>query len=101
MAYYGDDGRLTIDEVAANSDINKIRSARAILEDAKASLNTLLSTATMYQGNTALSIQEKAQELLQKIDRLNSNLVDTESYIQSVVNKYQMIDLELKALMNQ
>ena len=46
MAYYDENGKITIDEAAANADIRRIETALAQLENSKNALNALLRQAS-------------------------------------------------------
>lgn len=100
MAYRDENGKITIDEIAAGEDIKKIESAQAILQNALQSLKAAMTEGTNSQGQTALAIYEKAQELTSQIQRLDRNLEETTNYIRHVLAVYQAKDQALKALMS-
>lgn len=101
MAYRDENGKITIDEVAAQADICKIESAQAILQDALQSLKAAQTEGANSQGQTAQAIHEKAQELISRIQRLDRNLEETTNYIRHVLAVYKAKDEALKALMSQ
>ena len=99
MAFVDENGRITMDEDAANADIANINAAQEVISDSRRLLQILSSEASGYSGNTALAITGKADELLAELNRLDQNLTDTAQYIHKVVEIYRQKDLELKAMM--
>ena len=73
MAYRDENGKITIDDVAAGEDIRKIERAQAIYD--------------------------KSQELINQIQRLDNNLEETTNYIRHVLAVYKAKDEMLKAIM--
>ena len=73
MAYRDENGKITIDDVAAGEDIRKIEQAQAIYD--------------------------KSQELINQIQRLDNNLEETTNYIRHVLAVYKAKDEMLKAIM--
>lgn len=100
MAYQDSAGNITIDEIAAQADKNRINQALASLENARNTVKILSETAATGQGKTSLAISEKSQELIVKIDEMISRLYETENFITSTVNYYQAIDEELRQNIN-
>ena len=99
MAFKDENGRITIDEDAANNDIVKIRAAQERLEESRKNLKALISNAQTCVGETAEAICNKGTEILFEINRLYENLSDTTQYIQRVISVYREKDRKLKALM--
>ena len=62
MAYYDFDGKITIDESAAERDILYIQVAKEILERAKNDVDRMATQAAEAQGEAAVALQEKAAE---------------------------------------
>lgn len=100
MSYQDSTGNITIDEIAAQTDKNRINQALASLENARNTVKILAETATVGQGKTCLAISEKSQELIVKIDEMISRLYETENFITNTVNYYQAIDEELRQNIN-
>ena len=98
MAYHDENGKLTIDEAAANRDIKRLREAANILKDSRASIRSLRQQSTDMQGLAAQAIQEKSTEMEKKLTQMIDKLEDTADYIQKVVKRYQKIDEDLKKL---
>lgn len=101
MAYHDENGKLTIDEVAANRDIRRLREAANILKDSRASIRSLRQQSTDMKGLSAQAIQEKSTEMERKLTQMIDKLEDTADYIQRVVKHYQKIDEDLKRLIEQ
>ena len=96
MAYYDENGNITIDEQAANADIRRIETAINRLNESKKALSALISQATEGQGQTTAAITEKAAELNGKIVDLVTRLNDTQDFIRRTVQHYQQVDAQLK-----
>lgn len=99
MAYIDENGKITIDELAAGEDIKKIEQAQSILQDATRSLKAAQTEGANSKGQTAQAIYEKAQELINQIQRLDSNLEETTNYIRHVLALYKAKDEYLRNLM--
>ena len=97
MAYRDENGKITIDDVAAGEDIRKIERAQAILQNALQSLRAAQTTNS--KGQTAQAIYDKSQELINQIQRLDNNLEETTNYIRHVLAVYKAKDEMLKAIM--
>lgn len=95
MAFYNASGQITIDEAAANKDINNIRQAVSKLEDSQNSLVRLFSAASTMQGQTGQAIVEQSGKLQSRIEALKTQLNRSASLIQSTVEKYREEDRQL------
>ena len=100
MAFKDANGRITIDEVAAQKDITSIRAAIQDLQTARDSLSELRYQAQSFSGKTAVSIEETSTLLISEYDKLITYLEETISTINTTVGKYQRIDEEVKNLIN-
>lgn len=97
MAFRDSSGMLTIDEYAAQADINKEAQAQAILQQVSRALITLEAEAGSYfKGETARAIAERAQDLGNRVQRLMSNLQSTQDYTRQVVNHYREVDRQVR-----
>lgn len=96
MAYRNMDGAITIDEDVALSDVRKMAEAEEILRNAAGKLKELISEMQEYQGETVNAILEKSLEMLARIEKLISNLEDTQSFTKRVVAHYQLVDQKCK-----
>lgn len=100
MALYDENGRITIDEVAAQRDVKKIREALSYLNESRRTINNLIQQATATQGETGSAIIEKAGELRGQIDALIARLNETESFINKTVAHYQRVDQQVKDIIS-
>ena len=98
-SYRDENGKITIDDVAAGEDIRKIERAQAILQNALQSLRAAQTEGANSKGQTAQAIYDKSQELINQIQRLDSNLEETTNYIRHVLAVYKAKDEMLKAIM--
>ena len=64
MAYKDENGKITIDDVAAGEDIRKIERAQSILQNALQSLRAAQTEGANSKGETAQAIYDKSQELI-------------------------------------
>ena len=96
MAYKDENGKITIDDVAAGEDIRKIERAQSILQNALQSLRAAQTEGANSKGETAQAIYDKSQELINQIQRLDSNLEETTNYIRHVLAVYKAKDEMLK-----
>ncbi len=64
MAYRDENGKITIDDVAAGEDIRKIERAQAILQNALQSLRAAQTEGANSKGQTAQAIYDKSCELI-------------------------------------
>ena len=99
MAYRDENGKITIDDVAAGEDIRKIERAQAILQNALQSRRAAQTEGAHSKGQTAQAIYDKSQELINQIQRLDNNLEETTNYIRHVLAVYKAKDEMLKAIM--
>ena len=97
MAYRDENGRITIDEAAANADIRKIAQAQDILHNALSGLRAAQAEAEGSKGQTAQAIYDKSQA----IQKLDGSLDETIHYIRHVIAVYKAKDEALKNMMSQ
>lgn len=100
MAFYDENGKITIDEVAAQADIRRIETAIASLNNSKKAINNLIQQATSEQGQTSSAIIEKATEMRNQIDSMIGRLSETASFISQTVSHYQWVDQKIKEEIN-
>ncbi len=101
MAYRDENGRITIDEQAAQKDIRRLREAANILKDSRASIRSLRQQSGDMQGLAVSAIQDKSLEMDKKLTEMIEKLEGTADYIQKVVRHYQKIDEDLKKIIQQ
>lgn len=100
MAFKDANGRITIDEVAAQKDIANIRAAIQDLQAAKDSLTEIKYQAQSFSGRTATGIEESMVQLMKEYDKMILQLNDTVETITNTVEKYKKIDQELRNYIN-
>ena len=88
MAYRDMNGKVMIDEAAAQADIRQERQAEQILRRAANALQAVQNESNSFQGETAAAIGERAEQLRRQILNLISDLEDTQNYTQRVVRRY-------------
>ncbi len=96
MAYRDMNGKVMIDEAAAQADIRQERQAEQILRRAANALQAVQNESNSFQGETAAAIGEKAEQLRRQILNLISDLEDTQNYTQRVVRRYWLLDQKWK-----
>lgn len=101
MAFRDSNGKITIDEVAAQKDINHINAAIQDLQAARDSLNEIMHQAQSFSGRTAVGMTECSARLIKEYDSLIRQLKGSADLIQNTVEKYKKIDEEVKNLINQ
>ena len=101
MAYHDLNGTITIDEVAAQADIQKEAAAVEILRQASVSLSNVIAECGSWQGETINALADKSSELQTQIASLISTLENCQSYTRNVVERYRQIDLQWKTIMQQ
>lgn len=100
MAFRDANGRITIDEVAAQRDIANFRAAIDHLRTADTLLTQMIGIASEFSGETGKAIVEACSELQNQIRSLISYSEQTTVSIDKVIRKYEQIDRELKELIN-
>ena len=100
MAFRDQNGKITIDEVAAQQDIQKLATAINALETARRSITHLIQQAENEQGETSIAVVEKATELKTEIEETISRLSETSDLIKKTVAQYQLIDQQIRDAIN-
>lgn len=98
MAYRDMNGKVMIDEAAAQADIRQERQAEQILRRAANALQAVQNESNSFQGETAAAIGERAEQLRRQILNLISDLEDTQNYTQRVVCRYWLLDQKWKQI---
>lgn len=98
MAFHNAGGQVTIDEAAANEDINNIRRAITKLEDSKRSIDKLKASAQSMRGQTGTAIEEQCSRLDSQIDGLIGRLNGSAFFIRQTVDKYREEDRHVAQL---
>ena len=92
MAYHDANGRITIDDAAANQDIARANAAKQCLSQVDSQLNLMLQQVDAFEGETAMALREKSMELLQRVRKMTAEIDEMVSYTRSVVARYKAID---------
>ena len=99
MAFHDLNGSITIDESAANNDIQREEQAIEILKEAVGALDNLMAQTESMQGLTPAAINGKAAEMKSLANQLIENLKKAQNYTRKVVKDYQEIDRQWAAVM--
>lgn len=100
MAFKDENGKITIDEIAAQNDIKSIEIAIERLEEARSSIVEIKYKSACFSGKTSVSITEASEQLIKKYDAVISQLKETKEKISSTVYKYQQIDSQMRDLID-
>ena len=100
MAFKDSNGKITINEIAAQKDISNIEAAIDDLKAARDSLNEIKYQAQSFQGKTAVAMEESSVLMVSKYNALIDQLETTKSLISETVEKYRKIDENLTKLIN-
>ena len=100
MAFKDANGRITIDEVAAQKDIASIRAAMEHLNTADVLLTQMIHTASEFSGETGKALIDACSELQKQIRSLNNFSENATIATDKTIKKYEQIDRELKELIN-
>lgn len=98
MAYCNENGVIMIDADAANRDIKRLQTAADKLKEVKRAFKDLQRQAENGQGETSRAIMEKAQEMINKINKVLVQISDSQAFIRRTVEKYREIDEYLRSL---
>ncbi len=96
MAYYDNNGRITIDENVAWQDVNRIQHAIEQLNFSKAAIDNLIKQTASEKGLTSRAIIGKATQLRKQTDDLINRLEETITIIIRTVRRYQEIDRRVR-----
>lgn len=96
MAYHDENGIITIDEVAAQGDVKKIKDICNALRDSQKTMRRIHEQSYEFKGKTATALAEISGQFVAKYESLIQELEDTSNYILATVKKYQRIDEQLK-----
>lgn len=96
MAFRDSDGKITIDEVAAEKDIKQLRLSKENMEMALKELQEILLQAEEFSGNTGNQIKDASVIMINDVKKSIEEIETTIGHIQMTVNKYQQIDKDMK-----
>ena len=97
MAYLDKNGLILIDDVAADSDVKKLKDAKAKLQTALNSIGNITTLNSELSGPTATAITETSQVLKSYLEIQIANIDTTIGNINGTVNKYKTIDSDLSS----
>ena len=97
MALYDQTGKITIDEVAARKDIEKLQQTSETLTEVYKSIELINSMVLEFDNLTNKNIIESCSALKRSINNLKEESSETSKYIDEIVKKYQRIDQQIKA----
>ena len=96
MAYKNQNGRITIDENAAQQDIKNFNRSINKINDAINTLEEMKSIATEFQGKTANTIIISCDSLIRDLRQLLNSNENNVNFIKSIITKYKNIDQQIK-----
>lgn len=99
-AYRDENGNITIDEAAANSDIRKLRQSLEKLKEASNAITQFTTQAENGEGSTTDAMIEKANAIMNKIKWVMNLIEEVIDLIQKAVAKYQELDQKIAAKMS-
>lgn len=96
MAFTDQNGKITIDENAAQQDIKNMAAAKESLTAAADYLKEAMALASELSGNTAAAIEDTTRQFIKQIEVTVAS-IDTASHnIETTVKTYQAMDSKLK-----
>lgn len=100
MALYDENGKITIDENAAQYDIQNLNRSIGSLNEALSIVAAVEARASQFKGETADALQSAASSIARKLRAMIEDTEESARYIRATVNKYQRIDAALKDQIN-
>lgn len=100
MAFRDENGRITIDEIAAQQDVRNLRAAVESMASVHGTLRQVDALASSFSGDTGAAIQEVALQLAARLQELMEQAQEAAGTIEATVAKYQAIDANLKETMD-
>ena len=96
MAYHDENGRITIDEQAANKDIKRLMESAQVLRTSRDAIVSLQRQAADMEGQISLAVIVKSQEMEKKLSQMIDKLEYTADYIRKTVRRYEILDEQIK-----
>lgn len=96
MAFRDENGKITIDEIAAQQDVRNLNRSKENLVSSVNYCKEILAIASEFSGSTGTVITESAIMLQKQIENAIQNIDVAVQNIDSTVKKYQAIDSELR-----
>ena len=91
---------IKIDEVAAKADISRINQEIPELQAPRAALVRVKEQGEATKGQTGKAIVEKANALINRIDKLIRSLRETSAEINVTVQQNQILDANIASFIN-
>lgn len=96
MAYHDANGRITIDELAAQRDIGLLKESAELLNEAENILRDVQVLVSETESPVTAKLQDAGEYLRKNVTQLTAAMQQLSTGIQKTVSKYQEIDRELK-----
>lgn len=96
MAFIDENGKITIDENAAERDVKNLLESKEHLSTALSVIKQIEVESGEFEGATGTALANTAQQLQAEIKKLLAQTEETICQIRYVVDKYQAIDASLK-----
>lgn len=96
MAYHDANGRITIDELAAQRDIGLLKESAELLNEAENILRDVQVLVSETESPVTVKLQDAGEYLRKNVTQLSDAMQQLSTGIQKTVSKYQEIDRELK-----
>lgn len=96
MAYHDANGRITIDELAAQRDIGLLKESAELLNEAENILRDVQVLVSETESPVTAKLQDAGEYLRKNVTQLSAAMQQLSTGIQKTVSKYQEIDRELK-----
>lgn len=100
MAFKDANGKITIDEVAAQKDIAQIEAAVEHFESSVDMLSQIINLSTSFSGETGKAIIETTLQIQKQVKSMIDYSLKTKNAIGYVVKKYEEIDKNLKNIID-
>ena len=101
MAFTDANGKITIDDVALNHDIQRLISSKNDLIKVKDELQTILNLNSSMLGPTADSINETTLHMLNSVNKNIDSIDDSVLFLKKILSTYEAIDRNNKTLTEQ
>lgn len=101
MALYDENGKITIDDIAAGEDVKRIKDAIAKIDETKAAIEQIKNQSETFSGEAASSMLETSQVLVNALRELEEQLEQQIKFINRTVERYKQLDAEVKNKINQ
>lgn len=96
MAFIDENGKITIDENAAERDIKNLMESKAHLINSLETMRQIEAESSDFVGETGAVLGNTSQQLQAQIQKLIDETDETINRIREVVRMYRAIDASLK-----